>query len=319
MLLVDGLEIEEPGAGWYVCALGRQGDLAQQVPVESTEYGPSARIEDALARTAASIGHVDLAAVFVAEADRDDANAELRRRAGGVEGKRILVLSIRDQEDCARRIARRAEARQRLADRLFESRSAARRAVHPDPVENQAQKAEVGGHGREDAGASREGDDPHLVSVQVGQQIRDLGLGALEPVGRDVFREHRAGDIEADHDLGPEGLGRDVAHAPLGAHQRQDEEHRREREQDDPQATAPGARKIDEARLECRRDEAVERTAAALLEPDQQADEDREGIEGVGPGGLGKAELAHGSLRRKLPPRAPDDAIRSNATATKPG
>src|SRR5690606_17929732 len=63
------------------------------------------------------------------------------------------------------------------------------------------ERAVVDGQRREDVGAAGEGDEPDPVAPQLAQEPPREEALPLEPIGRDVPGQHRAGDIECEGDL----------------------------------------------------------------------------------------------------------------------
>jgi len=137
VLPVDRLQIEHPGAGRYVGAVGGERDIAQEFAVETTPNGAAIRIPQQFARSGAGIRHVDFASEFVAKTDCDDDDPGFGGGLRGVERKRIVIFAVRDQQDYARRLASGAETLDGLSDRLLEPRPAPRHAVGPCALEHE--------------------------------------------------------------------------------------------------------------------------------------------------------------------------------------
>ena len=258
MRLEDRLEVEHAGAGRHIRALAHQGELTQQLAVEAAEDGTSVGVRDAPARPRHGVGHQDLAARLVTEADCEDADAAFGRLASRIDGKRIVVFAVRDQQNDPGEVAARSEAGSGLANRLFEACSAARHAARVDAVEHEAQEAEVRRQRTQHAGSPRKRDQPDLVALEVRQEIADLRLRTLEPVRCHILGEHRARHVEGDHDLGTDRARLHELEAPLRAHQGDDRRRQAYRDRGETRASSPAGPTPDDASLHRRCHEVAE-------------------------------------------------------------
>ena len=314
VLVVDRLEVERTEARRHVDAVGEQRHLTQGVAVEARGHDIAVGVAQQGAGAGFGIGDRDLATRFRTEADRHDADPAQRGLPGRLEGKGVVILAIGDQDQYARDVPARAKAERRLADRLFESRAPPPHAVRPQGIEHQAEEAEVGGHGSEHTGAPREGDQAHLISLEIFEQIADLALGALQSVRRDVLGEHRARDVDRHHQLGARAGRLDVFEAPLRSHQRHHRKGRRQHDEGIARVALPRARALHQTRLQGRRHHPLEAPGRATLEEIERERKERDAPQCMGPLRIGEAEVAHGYLRNTLlessaaSPMQPSDA-----------
>ena len=296
----DGFQVEHTGAGRHVGALGFQGEIAQQVAVQSADDGGSPGVNDPVAGAGLGIGHKDLAPVFVSEADDDDPDSSLGGLSGGVQGKGVVILAVGEEQDHSGEVTAVPETRSGFADGFLQARASSGYAADVEVVQHQPEEAEVGGQGTENAGPARKGDQADLVAGQVREQVAKFGLGALQAIGRDVLGEHRSRDVQGDHDFRAHLGCLDKFEAPLGTHQGDHDGEHREDKQSYAQRPSPIPRLIDAPGLHGGCDETVEEVGAPKFQPDQQRPQDSDDPESVNELRFGEGQPRHGSLRRTL-------------------
>ena len=216
MVLVDRAE----GGG----ADGDRGEREIDAARGGRDGGEGAVVEpgeDLLAavfhRLAAAVADGDLRAAGAAHAEAEDGDARLAATAGELERLAGEVLAVGDEDDGVVVALERGELLQREGERGADVRLAARGGVRAGGVERRAEESGVGREGADHAGAVAEGDEPGAVAAEVGDEVGQIGLRAVEAVGVDVLREHGAGDVEQDQDVAGGGDGGLLALAPLRA------------------------------------------------------------------------------------------------------
>ena len=99
--VVDRREVEHPRPGGHVGAVGREGELPQEVPVQSADHRPFVPVANLHPRATLGIPDEDRASAFVPEADRDDLDPRLGGGLRGVDREGVVVLAVGDQDQRA--------------------------------------------------------------------------------------------------------------------------------------------------------------------------------------------------------------------------
>ena len=114
--------------------------------------------------------------------------------------------SVSSRMTCARgRAALRAEARQQIergAHRASDRRAADRHVPRVEIAPEQLDRRVVDGR-RIGQRLAREGDQPDAIAPEPVHELLELALGALEPRRIDVLGQHRAREVERDHQSRP--------------------------------------------------------------------------------------------------------------------
>jgi hypothetical protein len=157
---------------------------------------------------------------------------------------------------------------------------------------------------------AREQHESESVALGALRELRDLLLGAREPVGPIVARQHRTGDVEADDEIHAALLDRAGALAPRRLQHRDGGEKRRHGEEPDAVRHAAVRRQNVRTRAQGR---GKVRRAPPLQPPEQQHDERR----GEQPGPRFGVQEGHGCTPSTVVPsnRLPSSSASANTSS----
>ena len=140
----------------------------------------------------------------------------------------------------------------------------------PRPIESEAQKALVRRHRREHGCTARKGDQSDIIVIEIRKQIGNLGLRTFESRGLRIVCQHRARNIERDHDLCTDTRRRHETRSPLRLHEGHDHRKPGQPEQRDARPTPPAGGTVDQPIPQRGTHQAIERAVTASLEQDQR-------------------------------------------------
>ena len=143
--------------------------------------------------------------VGVSQADGEDRDVTLGGDRRGLEGIRLLVVAVGDQQDRLIAVGPRLEDLQGLANRVADGRAAARALRRVELVERSAEGVVIDGERTLHHRLPRKGDQAHAFSFEPIDEGRHVGLGAQEPAGRDVLGEHRPRDVDQHVEIAAAG------------------------------------------------------------------------------------------------------------------
>ena len=313
--VVDGLQVQRTCAGRHVGTFGGERHFAERFTIQASADGLASVVTNLRSRPGLRIGDEQLAARFIAKADRDYLDAPLRRGTSGLDRIRIVILAIGDQNNCPRHIGLTAETLNGLANRRLETSAAPSDAGRSDAFEHEAEEAEIGRHRTEYGRPAGESDQPDLVAIQIRQQIDQFRLGPLQPIRRGVLGQHRFTDIQADHNLGADAGSRMTRGSELGSHQGDHDRHGRRAQQADRHPATNGRPAVQQSLLHVGRDEAIQQRRAAKFKPRQQRDQSDDEPRSVDPLRTIEMQRVHGSLLSTVPPATTAMPIRPHAPA----
>jgi len=101
-----------------------------------------------------------------------------------------------------------------LRERWCQRCAAFGRHVRVEGIEIQREGRAIHGEGRKDVARAREGGEPESIAVEVLHQPARFAQCAHQPAGLGVFRQHRARNVEREHQVEPTRFGHDAFLAP---------------------------------------------------------------------------------------------------------
>ena len=143
--------------------------------------------------------------IGVTQADGEDRDVTLGGDRRRLEGIRLLVVAIGDQEDRLIAVGPGLKDFEGLANRVADGRAAARCARRVELVERSAEGVVIDGERTLHHRLPRKGDQAHAFPFEPVDEGRHVGLGAPEPAGRDVLGEHRPRDVDQHVEIATAG------------------------------------------------------------------------------------------------------------------
>ena len=267
---------------------GRLRDLREPFFVQARFHKLPAGVFHKL-RAAVLVGNGDERAVRRADPDGEDAHRR-RRLDRRVESPGIEVFAVGEEDQGVAFALALAERLGCCADGLGDVCAAQGDHVGVEFSERGKHRRVIDGERRLQEGGPGEGDQSEAVAFQrVGEVLR-RELGAFEPIGGHVGRQHGARGVHGEEDVASLALGflDGVAVARLG--QRDEEASQRAEHQREMQTAFAQAHAARQRRLQAGGDEALQQLAAAAFPPGEEPGE-------------------HGQKRQRTQPerRAPGD------------
>ncbi len=143
--------------------------------------------------------------IGVAQADGEDRDMPLGGDRRRLEGIRLLVVAVGDQQDRLIAVGPGLKDFEGLANRVADGRAAARCAVRVELVERSAEGVVIDGERTLHHRLPRKGDQADAFPFEPVDEGRHVGLGAAEPAGRDVLGEHRPRDVDQHVEIATAG------------------------------------------------------------------------------------------------------------------
>ncbi len=136
------------------------------------------------------------AVIGVAQADGEDRDMTLGGDRRRLEGIRLLVVAIGDQQDRLIAVGPGLKDFEGLANGVADGRAAPRRAPRVELVERSAEGVVIDRERALHHRLPRKGDQAHAFPFEPVDEGRHVGLRAPEPAGRDVLGQHRPRDVD---------------------------------------------------------------------------------------------------------------------------
>ena len=145
------------------------------------------------------------AVIGVTQADGEDRDVALGGDGRRLEGIRLLVVAVGDQQDRLIAVGPGLKDFEGLANRVADGRAAARRTVRVELVERSAEGVVIDGERTLHHRLTGKGDQAHAFPFEPVDEGRHVGLGAPEPAGRNVLGEHRPRDVDQHVEIAAAG------------------------------------------------------------------------------------------------------------------
>ncbi len=195
----------------------------------------------ALVRHAPAVGLGNGASRGAAEPDGENGDAPLAGFCDGLVHGAGQILAVGDQHDRLVGALLEVEGVQRLPDGVPDIGLAGRGGVGRRRVQDLEEERVIGGERADGYGLVAEQDQARAVAPEAGHQVQQVGLGALQPVGGGVGRQHGAGDVEHDHEIAPAAGDLVLDFPVLGTGQRDEGQREPEAEEGQLDAEEPAA------------------------------------------------------------------------------
>ena len=101
-----------------------------------------------------------------------------------------MVFAVSNQDDHLITVTLLFHRLHRLADRVSNQASTARRTVGINSVKHHAEKALIRRQWHQFDRGTREYNQSHAIAFELLHQVKDVGLRAFEAIGGNIFSEH---------------------------------------------------------------------------------------------------------------------------------
>ena len=143
--------------------------------------------------------------VGVSQADGEDRDMPLGGDRRRLEGIRLLVVTVGDQQDRLIAVGPGLKHFESLANRVADRRAAAWRAARIKLVKRPAEGVVIDRERTLHHRLTGKGDQAHAFPFQPVDEGRHVGLGTSQPAGRDVLGEHRPRDVDQHIEIAAAG------------------------------------------------------------------------------------------------------------------